>query len=107
MLGNMLNFPSSNATPSRRITVGILFSVRKPVYRTTDGREFASGDDAADEQVRISLEVMMQDRRFKPSPGQAGNWSWSSVVGFISNNREELRILLDNVQPRHANNGED
>lgn len=83
--------------------MGILKSKQETVYYTTDGDKFADGDKAADEQVRISLEEMMHARRFQPNPGQAGSWSWSSVVGFISNNREELRILLQNVQPREAN----
>lgn len=86
--------------------MGILTIVPRPVYRTTDGEEFANPAEAEKHQLRITLEQMMSDTRFRPSPGPAGNWTWSTVKEFITDNREELRILLENVQPKNANDAQ-
>jgi hypothetical protein len=85
------------------VIMGILVQNLRPVYTTTDGKTFADGAEAADHQVRVSLVKMLEDGRFKPTPGTGGNWSWFSVREFIADNREELRILLDNVRPQQAN----
>ncbi len=77
--------------------MAILTKKKADVFVTTDGEVFADREKAADAQIRSSLESMMHARRFGDTPGMAGHWTWSGVVGFIANNKEELRILLNGV----------